>query len=67
MHLQAHRYIRGPTPIQRNTHTFYMCMHPLVPQVIMSQEMHVSLSDVPDLPEGSNITIRRTFPCVFQG
>lgn len=50
-----------------NIHMPCMNMHPLVPQVIMSQEMRVSLSDVPDLPEGSNITIRRTFPCVFQG
>lgn len=40
---------------------------PVVPQVIVSQEIHVSLSDIPDLPEGSNITIMRTFPCVFQG
>lgn len=51
---------------QRNTHALH-AYAPAVPQVIMSQEMHVSLSDISDLPEGSNITITRTFPCVFQG
>lgn len=65
---QALKYYHGPIQLHRETHTHALHAYaPVVPQVIVSQEVHVSLSDIPDLPEGSNITIMRTFPCVFQG